>query len=886
MNLLIPMRRWIGIVVFLLGLGVRGADPLPSDLGAWASGLERDVLEAVARKEPKVIEARLRQELARLPSRLGLEDPEDVLKRSAVILVLCDQHLDSKSLVRMDALEHRARILIDLKRVQTAAPLLNQATALFNQVPEPLEGLSMRITEDMTRLYLCAGTPSKALETLFQPGFNSLRLKPEESVRFRSLIAEAYLDLEARGSESLNRASDLLLEIGDFHEAHPETNPIEKAHILHLMGRSLRMMRKPGEAHLLTEEAVKLRRQILHPSHPDLASSQRQLGELAGMLGAHSNGIAQLTRTLPVLRQHFGPTHLEVLSAYRHLALFHHWSGQAADAKVWVETLVRSENQLIEETVSAEDESALRYRVQRMEPMLVPGILDSRGPDGLALASIRFKGLAAQWMSEKQDTERAKSSHELSAWVDRWNEFVRGRVTTNRIRLWNGEGALAAGSEEVALEKALAGKGLPLGRIRRRLEMSTTSVSGRLSPNTALVDYVDHPEITTPSNAPIRLSAILYLPGKPPKYVDLPRNSEIPKWVLAYSEALQKGASSGTGLLELSRSLRTSLWDPVERQLPSGITNIVLCPVGPLGTIPFASLAGTDSLLGESFSFRYIPSIAQALEPAPAATTNRTAALFSSADFDQKPLDGKSKTHHWKALPASLDEARELERTLSMQGWKTHSSTGSAFTKKAVLSTRSPGILHLGSHGIWQPSVSPYASSPGDREAVRWSMLNNAIIVSGANWLVPPVVDPKPRLSGIWMEIPVRGPDSVPNPEGYLTAGDLESADLRGTWLVVLSGCQTGLGEFEEFEGLYGLQRAALTAGARHVLATAWPVWSSTTSKLIPKVVSDGLESGDLPGALFRRLSEAMRHERIDNQTPLDQVLRRYGPYMLISKSL
>ena len=886
MNHPIPMRHWIASLVFLLCLGVRGAEAPPVDLEAWTVALQGDVLRAVAQKDSKGIEARLRLALTELPSRLGLGDPQDVLKRSAAILVLCDQHVAPTNVVHMEALEHQARMLIDLKQIQTAAPVLNQATDLYNQVPELLEGLSMRITEDLVRIHLCAGNPTKALETLFDPSFNSMNLKPAEAIRFRCLIAEAYLDLNARGSEALNRASDLLSEIGDFHDTSPRPDLFEKAQTLHLMGRSLRMMRKPGGAHLLTEEAVKLRRGILHPSHPDLASSQAQLGELTGILGSHSNGIAQLTAALPVLSQSFGPTHLQVLSALRHLSLFSYWSGQASEAQAWTQRLASTEAQRIEETAIVEDESALRYRMQRMEPLLVPGTVARRAPSGLAQASIRFKGVAAQSVLEKRDMDRAKGSPDISAMVDRWEAAVRERAITNRIRLSSGKVAIGVDPEELALERSLAESGFPLGRIRRRLELSSAIVSERIPPNTALVDFINFQEITTPSNAPYRLSAVLHLPGRTPRYIDLPKNAEIPKWVLDYTQALQKGRLSGSKLLELSRSLRISLWDPVEKLLPAGTSNIVICPVGPLGTIPFGSFAKEDSLLGESYSFRYIQSIAQALERTRASPTNRTAALFSAADFDRKPANGKSKRNHWDPLPTSLDEARELERTLSKRGWKTHSSTGLAFTKQAVLSTRSPGILHLSSHGFWQPSVSPYASSPGDREAVRWSMRNNAIVVSGANWLVPAVVDSTPRLSGIWMETPIRGHETEPNPDGYLTAGDLESTDLRDTWLVILSGCETGLGEFEDFEGIYGLQRAALTAGARNILATAWPVWSTTTSKLIPKVVAAGVDSGDLSGALFHSLREAMRHERVDNLTELDKILRRFGPYMLLTREL
>jgi CHAT domain-containing protein len=886
MNLPIPKRLRFGIVVLLHILRALGAEALQPDTETWGATLEQEVIRAVHQGDSKSVENRLRQALAELPSRLGLENPDEVLKRSEAILALCDLHVGPTNAVRISALEHRARMLIDLKQVQSAARLLNLATSLNNQLTEPLEEIAVRISEDIARIHLSAGNPAKALETISQPNFNSSRLRPSEAIRFRSLIAEAYLDLNAQGSEALNRASALLGEIGEFHERNPHGDLIEKAQVLHLMSRSSRMMRAPETALRLAESALEMRVALLRPGHPDIASSLRQLGELNGILGAHSNGIVQLETALPDLRDSFGPTHLEVLSALRHLALFSFWSGRKTETAQWELQLHQAERQLIEETFVSEDEALLRYRIRRMDSMLVPATLDRSGPAGLAIASVRMKGLAAAWAAEQKDLARANFDPKSATDVRNWTESVRQRLVSNRSRMRSGESPLGQSPEELDLEKSLREQGYALGRARRQLALSVGDVSKRLPANSALVDFIDFPEVTTQSNSPIRLAAILYLPGEHPRFIELPENSEIPKRVLRYSEGLRKDRIPASDLLETSRSLRKCLWDPVARHLPAKATNIVLCPVGPLGTISFGSFAREDSLLGEVFSFRYIPSIAQALDTTSGPLRRKTASSFSNADFNWVPPGGKLEEKPWNPIPLTGEEAKDLQRILAQRGWETHSSTGLAFTRKAVLSTRSPGILHFATHGNWFPSVSPYASVPGDREAIRWSMRNSYLVASGANSMVRAVVDNKPRLSGIWMEIPVQGAETEPYPEGYLTAGDLESMDLKDTWLVILNGCSTGLGEFETLEGIYGLQRAVFTAGAQNVLASAWPVRGLISSKLIPQVVGDAVDSGDLRSAFSRRLSEAMRHERVDNLTPLDQVLRRYGPYMLVSKSL
>jgi CHAT domain-containing protein len=76
-------------------------------------------------------------------------------------------------------------------------------------------------------------------------------------------------------------------------------------------------------------------------------------------------------------------------------------------------------------------------------------------------------------------------------------------------------------------------------------------------------------------------------------------------------------------------------------------------------------------------------------------------------------------------------------------------------------------------------------------------------------------------------------PDMSPSEDGILTAEEVAAADLRGTELVALSACDTGLGEQEQGPGVLGMQRAFHAAGARTLVASLWKVDDAATSLLM-----------------------------------------------------
>src|SRR5262249_54373641 len=134
-------------------------------------------------------------------------------------------------------------------------------------------------------------------------------------------------------------------------------------------------------------------------------------------------------------------------------------------------------------------------------------------------------------------------------------------------------------------------------------------------------------------------------------------------------------------------------------------------------------------------------------------------------------------------------------------------------TESAVRSTKSPKILHLATHGFFLkdeelPLPEPLLSAGGLGNSLEQGKGGvRAISASAGKGQPTPTVNPMVR-SGLALAGANHAKEITTGDDGILTALEVTSMDLYGTDLVVLSACETGVGDVKVGEGVYGLRRA------------------------------------------------------------------------------
>ena len=118
--------------------------------------------------------------------------------------------------------------------------------------------------------------------------------------------------------------------------------------------------------------------------------------------------------------------------------------------------------------------------------------------------------------------------------------------------------------------------------------------------------------------------------------------------------------------------------------------------------------------------------------------------------------------------------------------------------------------------------------------------------------------------------------------DGIITAEEVGGLKLKGTWLVVLSACETGTGEVRAGEGVLGIRRGFIQADAQNLLMTLWPISDETTVQIMLYFYNRAFASGNAAESLLEVQREWLVKLRKENG--LLYAANRAGPFIISSQ--
>jgi CHAT domain-containing protein len=234
--------------------------------------------------------------------------------------------------------------------------------------------------------------------------------------------------------------------------------------------------------------------------------------------------------------------------------------------------------------------------------------------------------------------------------------------------------------------------------------------------------------------------------------------------------------------------------------------------------------------------------------------SSNTATMFGNPRFYLAATDN----HTIADLPGTEKEVNELEELLKQKGWKTSEYVEASATEERVKELDSPKIFHIATHGFSTPVISEDDAKQMTQSEAQLSenpLLKTGLLLKGAGDLL------------------TKTKYNYNLENGILTAYEAMSLNLDKTDLVVLSACETGLGEVSNGEGVYGLQRAFLVAGAKVLIMSLFKVDDEATQKLILNFYKKWLSTGNMRQSFV----DAKKELRVEYPEPIN-----WGAFMMI----
>jgi CHAT domain-containing protein len=724
------------------------------------------------------------------------------------------------------SLNNLAELYRNVCQYEKAEPLYVKAISIWRNAFSD-SNLSYAVSlNNLANLYENMGQFEKA--ELFQIKALDVRKKAigvNHSVYAHSLMTLAGLYTK---TERYHKARPLCIEALEILKKMGNEKKTEYANCLNILGVTYFKAHQYEKAESLFIEAMSTRKTSLGERHPDYVNSLNNLSDFYQNMAQYEKAGQLLLQVNKVTAQN----------------LIDNFSILSENEK----------NKYITRNISLlEANNALAYHFKKVPSYLLKNNFDHQ---------IFFKSIILNDTRNILESVQQRNDTTLLRLLNEWNFMKSILANQYSLPLKNRRVDLGELEEKTEdLEKELSRRSSEFQNEQRTFSISLQDVQQNLQQDEAAIEFVRFGLYNKK-----RTDSIIYA-----AYI-LKKNDSIPVFVpLCEEKQLQQlfdkagktstsmvrslyrgGEVTNTSGVSLGTDLYKLVWEPLEPYL-KGVKKISYSPAGKLYSIAFHALRpnSTKMLMDKYRLTQYTSTRQVALRTSENQITKPTSIiLFGNASFTMDSLQiVKQKTNQrekenistsiytpqkrssnnntWNNLPGTAEEVNKIKQLFDKNKINSKSfvqTTASEENLKA-LNGNSPQILHIATHGFFLPEPGKKKNETGFDQGNTYSLaddplLRSGLILAGGNY----------AWSG---KIPIEGVE-----DGVATAYEISQLNLNNTELVVLSACETALGDVKGSEGVFGLQRAFKMAGVKKMIVSLWQVPDKETAELMTSFYS------------------------------------------------
>jgi len=680
-------------------------------------------------------------------------------------------------------------------------------------------------------------------------------------IRALAIRAQIFGDANAETAQSVDNLAALYRAEGDYAKAEP----------LHI-------------------RALGIYEKISGPDHPATATSLNNLALLYYLKGEYAKAEPLFTRALVIREKVLGAEHPDTATSLGSLAALYRATGAYRKAVIF-QTRCNDvlDRDLARNLASGSERQKLTYleqtaRYTDLTISLHAQLLkrDENAKRAALEIVLRRKGRALDAMTDAIGTLRLRASAEDQELLKHFQE-VRSQLSVLTLRGPRGEGlerhkenCKALEDEAENLQNEISERSAEFrAQAQVHLTPVTIAVIQNLIPRgAALIEFAQYrpslpiAKTKEPRFGKARYVAYVLRSQGEPLWVELGDVQSIDRKIDALRKALRDRRRPD--VKQLARALDARVMQPVRRLL-GGTKWLLISPDGALNLVPFAALVDAKGhYLVLQYQFTYLTSGRDLLRLQVSIPAKRGPLIVANPDFGTAELtatprkrpvtemvqaaEEQNPTHlftgmFFRPLPGTAGEGKALHEILLNSTLLTQRQA----TKAALKQVDGPQILHIATHGFFlenregAPDDARAVQSIGDVPARLW-LLQGSADTPGSR-----VEDPLLR-SGLAL---AGANEHRSDDDGILTAFEVSGLPLWGTKLVVLSACDTGVGEVKTGDGVYGLRRALVLAGSESQIMSLWPVDDRTTRDLMIDYYK-ALQAGEGRGEALRNIQLKM----------------------------
>jgi len=692
-------------------------------------------------------------------------------------------------------------------------------------------------------------------------------------------INQQFSKAEAHFLQTINLVGELL------GENHPDyaTN-------LNNLAQVYQSMQAYEKAAFYLAKAIEIRKKTIGEMHPYYASSMSTMMLLYTRTREYEKAAQAAAECLRIRKITLGENHPEYISTLFNLAEVYIRMDRFEQAEPLLvmatqNTLqnirkvfsILSENEkvkyLANNQLMIDNDNSFIFNYRRASSSMLANNYNLQlGFKSLSLADTRNMLQAAR---NNLDTGVQKI---FSKWLQQKNLLAR-QYSLPKSKQMTGIDSLESEAED--LEKKLSRLLTGFREQQSAFNLTVADIQKSLQQDEAAVEFVKFNYFRKGNTDSVLYAAYILKPNHPdPVFVPLFEERQLQrildsagKSATAKVSKLYRGVeikgktSAGSG-----KDLYQLIWSPLEPHLEN-LKRISYAPSGKLNEIALHALpADSNILLIDKYQMQQYTSTRQLALRKQESKTNHPGniALFGDAHFsmDSTELVAVRKVNSydssasvpftisstrgsysgsWPGLPGTAEEVKKINELFAREKISATVYTKSHASEENLKrqSGNSPYILHIATHGFFLPepevkSTATNSATQSNKKIADEPLLRSGLILSGGNH--------------VWSgKAPIEGVE-----DGIITAYEISQLNLSNTELVVLSACETALGDIKGSEGVFGLQRAFKMAGVKKMIVSLWQVPDKETAELMTAFYSYWLKGKTIEAA-FAQAQADMR---------------------------